>query len=134
MSNSNWFTTDYDYSGYAEAVFDEPHVEFHGPASVRPDANGRPIVEITVERSKPAVQTQFDVAEVQFGSQPLPGGGKVIAVGGGSRNRVRATVRGEKGVFQSGPDWNYSFFAVRRTADPSDRTDKIRVRGGHIGT
>jgi hypothetical protein len=109
MSNANWFTTDYDYLGYAEAVFEDPHVEFHGPASVRPDENGCPIVEITVERSSPAVQTQFDLAEVQFGSQAVPGGGRVIAFGGGSQNRVRATVRGELGVFQSGPDWNYGF-------------------------
>src|ERR1022692_1007368 len=75
MSNANWFTTDYDYSGYAEAVFDEPHAEFHGPAFVRPDENGRPVVEITVERSNPPVQTQFDLLAIQFGSQPVPGGG-----------------------------------------------------------
>jgi hypothetical protein len=109
MSNSNWFTTDYDYSGYAEAVFDQPHVEFHGPASVRPDENGRPIVEITVEHSNPAIQTQFDLLVVEFGSQPVPGVGVVTAFGGGRQNSVRTTVRGEKGVFQSGPDWKYSF-------------------------
>src|ERR1035437_6604090 len=107
MNNANWFTTDYDYSGYAEAVFDEPHAEFHGPAFVRPDENGRPVVEITVERSNPPVQTQFDLLAIQFGSQPVPGGGKITAVGGGSQNRLRATVHGESGVFRSGPDWSY---------------------------
>lgn len=72
MSNPYWFTTDYDYSGYAEVVFDDPHVELYGSASVRPDENGRPIVAVIVERSNPVVQTQFDLAEIQFGSQPVP--------------------------------------------------------------
>jgi len=107
MSNSNWFTTDYDYSGYAEAVFHEPHVEFHGPAFVRPDENGRPVVDITVERSNPPAQTQFDLLAMQFGSRPVPGGGRVTAVGGGNQNRLCATVRAKNGVFRSGPDWNY---------------------------
>ncbi len=107
MNGSNWFATEYDYSGYAEATFEEPHVEFRGPASVRPDENGRPIVEITVEQSNPPVQTQFDIMEVQFGSQPIPGGGRLVAVGCDGENRVRATVCGEQGIFKSGPDWNY---------------------------
>jgi hypothetical protein len=109
MSNPNWFTTDYDYSGYAEAIFEDPHAEFHGPASVRPDENGRPIVEIRVERSNPVVQTQFDLAAVQFGSHPAPGGKKVTVFIGERQNSVRATISGTHGVFQSGPDWSYSF-------------------------
>jgi hypothetical protein len=107
MSDFDWFTTDYDYSGYAEAVFDEPHVELDGPASVKPDEDGSPIVEITVDRSSPTVRTQFDLMEVCYGSRPTPGG-KVIAVGGDSQNRVRATIRGKEGVFQCGPDWSYN--------------------------
>jgi len=99
-------STDYDYSGYAEVVFDEPRVELYGPASVKPDGDGRPIVEIAVDRSIPTVRTQFELMEVRYGSLPSPGG-KVIAVGGDRLNRVRATVRGEKGVFQCGPDWSY---------------------------
>jgi hypothetical protein len=122
MNNSNWFTTDYDYSGYAEAVFDEPHAEFYGPASVRPDENGCPIVEITVEQSNPAVQTQFDLLVIEFGSRAVPGGGTVTTIGGGGQNSVGTTVRGENGVFKSGPDWNY------RLSWPSDGPLTLRIK------
>jgi hypothetical protein len=108
MSNWNWFATDYDYSGYAEAIFEAPHVELHGPATVKPDEHGRPVVRMTVERSNPPIQSQFDLLEIEFGSRPTPGGGRVTAVGSGSQNRVRATIRGDVGVFCSGPDWNYT--------------------------
>jgi len=112
MIDSSWFTTDYDYSGSAEAVFEDPHAEFFGPASVRPDEYGRPIVEITVERSSPAIREDFDLLEIQLGSQALPGGERVISFGGGGLNRARVTVHGKEGVFDSTPGWEYSFSSV----------------------
>ena len=90
-------------------MFEEPFVEFHGPASVRPDENGRPVVEMIVERSNPPVQSQLDLTRIEFGLQPAQAGQKLIRFGGGSQNMVRATVRGAQGVFQSGPDWSYTF-------------------------
>ena len=71
MNDSSWFTIAYDYSGPAEVVFEEPHVEFFGPASVRSDEYGRPIVEITVERSMPPIREGFDLAAIQLGSKIL---------------------------------------------------------------
>lgn len=112
MIDSSWFTTDYDYSGSAEAVFEDPHAEFFGPASVRPDEYGRPIVEIAVERSSPAIREDFDLLEIQFGSRVFPDGERVISFGGGGLNRARVTVHGKEGVFNSTPGWEYSFSSL----------------------
>ena len=115
--DSGWFATDYDYSGKAEAVFEDPRAEFYGPASVRPDENGQPIVEITVERSSPPAETDFELLEIKFGSRPVPGGGRCVSFGGGSQNRASVTVRSEGGVFHGEPDWCYSF-AERTPGQP----------------
>jgi hypothetical protein len=113
MINSSWFTTVYDYSGPAKAVFEDPHAEFFGPASVAPDERGRPVVEITVERSSPAISDGFDLAEIQLGSPTFPDGVKVITLGGGTWNRASVTIHGKEGVYNSAPDWDYSFSDVQ---------------------
>lgn len=105
---SCWFDTKYDYSGSGEAVFDDPHAELGGPASVRPGENGQPIVEMSVEQSAPQIETNLDLMELQFGSRPLPGGGRAVSIGG-RQNRARVTVRSDSGIFRSTPDWNYGF-------------------------
>jgi len=109
MIDSSWFSTDYDYSGPAEVVFEEPHAEFFGHATVRPDDYGQPIIEITVERSNPAITDGFDLAAIQLGSHAFPDGSRVITFGGGTPNRARVTVRGKEGVFNSTPGWEYRF-------------------------
>lgn len=109
--NGSWFTTDYDYSGYATATFDNPRLELNGPALVRAGADGRPIVEVTTDRTNPAIQSEFDLQEVRYGSRAIPGG-KVLWVGGDDENRVRAVVRGEEGIFRCGPDWRYNLSFV----------------------
>jgi hypothetical protein len=40
MTGYRWFATDYDYSGPAQVVFEDPPAEFVGKASVRPDECG----------------------------------------------------------------------------------------------
>ncbi|MBZ5672374.1 MAG: hypothetical protein LAO04_21965 [Acidobacteriia bacterium] len=109
MINSSWFTTAYDYSGPAEVVFEDPHAEFFGPASVGPDEYGRPVVEITVEHSIPAILEGFDLAAIQLGSKTLPDGVQIISLGGGAPNRARVTVKAKEGVFKSAPSWEYRF-------------------------
>jgi len=122
MIDSRWFSTDYDYSGPAEVVFQDPHAEFFGPASVGPDEYGRPIVQITVERSSPPISDGFDLAEIQLGSHTHPDGVKVITLGGGAWNRARVTVRGKEGVFKSTPGWEYRFSDM-----PSDKPLTLRL-------
>ena len=106
-----WFDISYDYSGFGEAVFDDPHAEFQGSASVRPGENGHPVVEMSIEQSMPQIETDFGLVEVQFGSHPLPGGGRAVSIGG-RQNRARITVRGDGGIFRSTPDWNCGFSNV----------------------
>ncbi len=105
------FDIQYDYSGSGEAVFDDPHAELRGPASVRPGENGQPVVEMSVEQSAPQIETDFDLMEVEYGSRPLPGGGRAVSVGG-KQNRAQVTIRSNGGVFRSTPDWNYCFSNV----------------------
>jgi len=90
-------------------IFEDPHAEFFGPASVGPDEYGRPSVEVTVEHSIPAIQEGFDLAAIQLGSKTLPDGTKFIGIGGGAPNRARATVQTKEGVFETAPSWEYRF-------------------------
>jgi hypothetical protein len=80
MNDSGWFTTDYDYSGPTEVVFEKPHAEFFGHAKVGPDDNGRPVIEVKVDRSNPPIASGFDLAEIQLGSHTFPAGGADMAV------------------------------------------------------
>jgi hypothetical protein len=109
MVDACWFTTAYDYSGPAKVVFEDPHAEFFGPASVGPDENGQPSVEITVEHSVPAIQDGFDLAAIQLGSKTLPDGVRMIGFGGGAPNRAGVTVQTKEGVFETAPSWEYRF-------------------------
>jgi hypothetical protein len=63
-----WFDTSYDYSGFGEAVFDDPHAEFQGPASVRPGENGHLVVEMSIEQSVPQIETDSSGHEWQADS------------------------------------------------------------------
>jgi hypothetical protein len=122
MIDSKWFTTDYDYSGPAEVIFEDPRAEFFGHATVGPDDYGRPIVEVTVERSIPPISDGFDLAEIQLGSHTQPDGVKVITLGGGAWNRALVTVRGKNGVFDSSPGWECRFSVM-----PSDKPLTLRL-------
>jgi hypothetical protein len=109
MPKPIWFTADYDYSGYAEAAFADPEVRFSGPASVRPDENGWPIVEMTIEKASRTISSGFDLLEIEHGSESFPGGRSIGVGGGGKNDCTQLTVRGERGVFHSIPGWLYSF-------------------------
>jgi hypothetical protein len=109
MLQLDWFETDYDYSGMGEVVFDEPHAEFSGPASVKPDQNGRPLVEITIQHANPLIEDGFDLAAIQLGAKTLPDGTRMIGLGGGIRNRAHLAVNGNEWRFSCGPTWDYKF-------------------------
>jgi hypothetical protein len=109
MMNSTLFTPDYDYSGPAEVVFEDPHAEFFGPASVGPDEYGRPVVDVTVEHSMPTIQEGLDLAAIQLGSKTLPDGVRTISFGGGAPNKTQVTVQAKEGVFKAAPSWDYRF-------------------------
>jgi hypothetical protein len=110
MSDFTWFSADFDYSGFAEAIFEDPHAEFYGPALVRPDEHGQPFVEMKVEGCKPELKADFDLWEIFFRrAQQLPGGGRQISFGGTPPNRcTRLTVHSSGGTFHSSPGWRHA--------------------------
>jgi len=100
--SEDWFTLNYDYSGNAQATFDEPMAEYFGPATVKPDQGGLPHVEVDVERSTPPITNIFDVWALAYGSQEAANGVRSVAVGAwGNQNKARVMVTSKEGTFTS---------------------------------